>query len=610
MNERNLLMVLGPVEIEPDILEAGSWPQVYNRTAEFSERLSKIYQDLQYVFQTENPVLFSTSSGTGMMEAAITNTLSRSDKVLFVNGGTFGERWGKICLKHGIDAKEIRVSLGESVNPSGIDIELRKNPAIKAVLITQDETSTGTLTDVEAVARIVRGFPNTILVVDCISSLVVEKMKMDSWGVDVAVSGSQKSLAIPPGLGFISFSQKALRLGKEAGLRSFYFDIFDHIENWRRNQTPFTPSISLLFQLEARLEKIRNEGLENIQKRYQVHTSFLRNGLREFGLNILAKNPANCVSAVMVEDCDASDIVELMSQKHGISIAPSGGELRTKLFRVGNFGNIGTDEINKCLKALRLTIEELREKKERSVTRIYNDREDIDAHKVCEFWNLRASKTDSVKGVLLGEGLAKNSADLRNDKERDILKRLLPKNKNNKVLDIGSGLGRWVRNLESKIDTYTGIDFSDNYVQKATELCNAYNNVHFFQMSATALDCSRLLKGYDLVIMNGVCMYINDEDLFVLFGKLNGLIANDGCIYLQESISILGGRMTLKDFYSEDLNCKYHAIYRTRNEYEELITKFLPSFEVRTTGLLLDKETGAREETNAQYWFLSRRVHS
>ncbi len=357
-------MVLGPVAIESDILEIGSFPQIYNRTIEFSNRLEKIYRNLQYVFQTKNPVIISASSGTGMMESAVTNTLSKGDTVLFVNGGTFGDRWGKICSKHGIKTEEIRLSIGESVNPSIIEKELIKNSNIKAVLITQNETSTGALTDVEMIAKTVRKYPKTILIVDCVSSLLVEKMEMDNWGVDVVISASHKALSIPPGLGLMSISPKALGFAARSDLRTFYFDIFDYIENWKRNQTPFTPPIGLVLQLERRLEKVKKEGLEKIQERYSNNTIILRSGLADLGLKILAKKPANCVSAVLVEDCDASEVVRVMSCKHNISIAPSGSDLKAKLFRVGNFGDIEKEEIEAFLRALKLTLEELRGSKE------------------------------------------------------------------------------------------------------------------------------------------------------------------------------------------------------------------------------------------------------
>ncbi len=357
--DKKLLMVLGPTEIEEDVLQAGAKAQVYMRTSDYSQRLEKIFKNLQYVFQTKNPVVFFASSGTGAMEAAVTNVLSRGDTALYINGGSFGDRWGKICRCHGVKTIEVKVNFGDSVNPEIIEKELDKNKNIKAVFATLDETSSGALTDIKALGEIIKNFPETIFVVDCVSGLVVEEMKTDDWGVDVAVSSSQKAMAIPPGLGFMSISEKALNFAKESDLRSFYFDIFDHINNWKRNQTPFTPAVSLLFQLEKRLEKIQKEGLDKYRQRYFALTKRIRDGLLEFGFVPVAKYPANCVTGVFTEKYDASEIVRIMREKYNIEIAPSGGDLKTKLFRVGNFGNITESDIDRFLFAMKETLKEL-----------------------------------------------------------------------------------------------------------------------------------------------------------------------------------------------------------------------------------------------------------
>lgn len=358
--KRNLLMVLGPTEIEKDVLKAGALPQVYMRTADYSNYLKEIFEDLQYVFQTKNPVVFFASSGTGAMEAAVTNVLSKNDTALYINGGSFGKRWGDICRKHDVNTIEISVEFGNSVNSERVREELNKNSEIKAVFATLDETSSGALTDIKAIGEIVKDYPNTILVVDCVSGLIVEPMQMDDWNVDVAVSSSQKALAIPPGLGFMAISEKAIKHAENADLRTVYFDIFDHLSNRKRNQTPFTPAVSLIEQLKIRLHKIRKAGLEKIRSDYREKTEIIRNELKKLGFNTFAKNPANCVTGVMTEDLDASEIVRIMREKHHVEIAPSGGDLKTKFFRVGNFGAIGKKEIKVFVNALKQTLKELK----------------------------------------------------------------------------------------------------------------------------------------------------------------------------------------------------------------------------------------------------------
>ena len=359
-SENKLLFVLGPTEIEEDILKIGANPQVYMRTVNFSLRLEKIYKNLQYLFQTKNPVVFFASSGTGAMEAALTNVLSAKDKILYIDGGSFGHRWGDIAQKHKVDATRLEVPFGDSVNPAEIKKRLDKNPDIKAVFATYDETSSGAKTDIKAIGNIIKNYPNTIFVVDAVSALVTEELKTDEWNLDVVISSSQKALALPPGLGFMSISNKALEYAKEADLRTFYFDIFDHISNSKRNQTPFTPAVGILFQLEKRLEKIREESLENIQKRYFEITKYLRERLSEVNFYPLAKNTVNCVTGIYTAPYDASEIVRIMREKYNIEIAPSGGDLKTKLIRIGNFGEIGKEEVDYLIKYLKMTLEELK----------------------------------------------------------------------------------------------------------------------------------------------------------------------------------------------------------------------------------------------------------
>lgn len=359
MLEKKLMMVLGPTEIEEDILELGAHPQVYNRTPEFTEVLKGIHENLQYVFQTKNPVFILGNSGTGAMECAVTNLLSKGDKALVVNGGTFGARWTEICEKHKVIIEEIKLESGTTVKPEQIKKKLDEDSSIKVVFTTLNETSTGALTDVKAVGKIIKNY-NALFAVDAVSALVVEKMEMDNVNCDMLLTSSQKALALPPGLAFISFSDKAWPFIEKADLRTFYFDAFDYLYNWKRNQTPFTPPISILIQLERRLEKIKEEGLENIQKRYKRLTLMLRAGIKGLNIQQAGEDLANCVTGInSPENIDASQVVEIMSNKHKISIAPSPGDLKTKLFRIGNFGDIKQEDILRMLKALGSTLVEL-----------------------------------------------------------------------------------------------------------------------------------------------------------------------------------------------------------------------------------------------------------
>lgn len=356
---KSLLMVLGPTEIEPEILQAGSLPMEYMRTSDFSERLKNIFVNLQYVFQTENPVLIYASSGTGVMEAAVANYCKKGDSALYINGGTFGNRWGQICRLYGIDATELRVPFGNSVDLADVEKRLKANPNIKTVFATYDETSSGALTDIEMLGDVVYRNSNSLLIVDCVSALVVEPLLMDKWHIDVAISSSQKALAIPPGLGFMAVSPKAIQAAEANDFRTFYFDVLDSLGNYKRNQTPFTPPVGLLLQLEKRLEKIRNAGLESVRRQYYELTDYLRMQMNDIGFSIFAKKPANCVSGFYQEKFDALKLVAILREKYHIEIAPSGGDLKNRFFRVGNFGSITKEDIDYFIQSFKETLDYL-----------------------------------------------------------------------------------------------------------------------------------------------------------------------------------------------------------------------------------------------------------
>ncbi len=354
-----MLFIVGPTEIEKDILDIGALPQVYMRTPSFSDRLHKIYENLQYIFQTTNPVLMFAASGTGSLNAACHNFVNRNDKVIIINGGSFGHRWIELNKNAGANIIEAKVEFGKSIDPNTISFLMKENPDTAAVFATLDETSSGALTDVKSIGKILKQYPNTLFIVDCVSSLIVEPFYMDEWGVDVATTASQKALAIPPGLCFMAVSEKAIQKSKNILTRPYYFDVLEHLKDYVRDQTPFTPAISLIYQLERRLEKIKHEGLENFQKRYFDLTNYLRNKMDELGFIMIPEHPSNCVSAYWSGKYNAQTIVKELQTRYNIEIAPSGGDLATKMFRIGNFGNITKSDIDDLISKIKIIISEL-----------------------------------------------------------------------------------------------------------------------------------------------------------------------------------------------------------------------------------------------------------
>ena len=243
--------------------------------------------------------------------------------------------------------------------------------------------------------------------------------------------------------------------------------------------------------------------------------------------------------------------------------------------------------------------------------RIYGEKTFIDSESVKLFWNKNAKKDSSLKSVLLGYDFGENSAVLHNQKEAKIVLDFIGSGGGTKtILDIGCGIGRWAYNLKPKIKKYDGIDFSEEFIQAANSNFKDFDEIKFYCMSAIDIDRTKLLKKYDVVVVTEVSMYINDDELEKLYNFINLFTQKDSFLYIQDTTSLLETRLTLKDFDSIELKTKYNAIYRTRTKYETLFEKYLPAFKLVANGteLLLDKSSGAREETNARYWCFRREL--
>lgn len=238
-----------------------------------------------------------------------------------------------------------------------------------------------------------------------------------------------------------------------------------------------------------------------------------------------------------------------------------------------------------------------------SETRCYGENIDIDNVEVKSFWDERAKNAQGLNSVLLGNQKTTSEGDLRNKQEFELVESVLGRLENISILDIGCGMGRWANNLKDRNCDYMGLDYSDEFTSYNKK---NYPNMKFLTMSAANIDLSKLYKTYDLVIINGVLMYINDEELNNVFATVSKLTPQN--IYLQESISVIGERLTLNKFYSVELDKNYSAIYRKPEEYERLLDKYLSDYRIIKNDLLLDEKSGARKETNAQYWILKRGV--
>ena len=262
MTLKKYLLAPGPVPVPPNVLNAMAAPIIHHRSPDFVELFAGVKEGLKALYQTTQPVLILTSTGTGGMEGSVTNFLSPGDKALFINGGKFGERWGKICAAYGVQTTEIKVTWGESVDVGQVEAALKADPAIKAVYVQASETSTGAAHDVKAIAALTRD-RETITVVDAITALGVVDMPMDAWGLDVVVSGAQKGYMLPPGLAFVGISEKAWAMNRTATCPRFYFDFAKERKALDGNQTAFTPAVSLIVGLKEVLNMVQAEAPSN-----------------------------------------------------------------------------------------------------------------------------------------------------------------------------------------------------------------------------------------------------------------------------------------------------------------------------------------------------------
>lgn len=357
--KKNYLLTPGPTPLPPQVLEAMSRPIIHHRTPAFQAILKEATEGLKYVFQTTSDVFIISSSGTGAMEAAVINLLSAGDTALVVQGGKFGERWTEIAKAYGITAEVLDVEWGKAVDPLEIAKRLKANAKIKAVFTTLCETSTGVANDLEAIGKVVRETP-AVLVVDAISGLGAIDIKTDAWFCDMVVSGSQKGLMLPPGLGFISVSPKAWKLVEASKSPRYYLDLLKAKKALDKTDTPFTSSITLIIALNEALKMIKSDGLENIFARHKKMAEATRAAMKGLGLALFAPTAASdAVTAVKVpEGIDGEKLVKTMRDTHGVTIAGGQAELKGKVIRIAHMGYIGEFDIILGLSCLEKALKE------------------------------------------------------------------------------------------------------------------------------------------------------------------------------------------------------------------------------------------------------------
>ena len=343
----------GPTPVPDRVVRKMSAPILTHRSSEFSDLLRQVASGLQHVFQTKNDVLVLTASGSGAMEAAVVNLLSPGDRALAISGGKFGGRWVELCETYGIDALTLDVEWGKAADPDEVDRILGEQGPFEAVLATQSETSTGVLHDIEALGRIARGH-GCYLVVDAISGLGANELRTDDWHVDIALTGSQKALMIPPGLAFISVSERAWQRIEESRQPSYYLNLKRARDSFAKGLTPYTPAVSLLMGLAESLRMMKGLGLEEIYRIHERNALVTRAGVGALGLNLFARRPSNVLtSVVMPPGIDGSELLKTIKQECGVTIANGMDHFRGKYIRIAHLGyNVAPSDMIVALTAL------------------------------------------------------------------------------------------------------------------------------------------------------------------------------------------------------------------------------------------------------------------
>jgi aspartate aminotransferase-like enzyme len=344
MKGEQYLLLPGPTPVPDRVARAMNRAMINHRGPEFQEILVSVTEGVKKVYGTESKLLIYPSSGTGAMEAAVVNFLSPGDNVLAVSIGVFGDRFAQIAEEFGAQVEKMDFPWGEAADPEKIKerLEQDKNHEIKAVLLTHNETSTGVSNDVKAIKEAAGDHP-ALFIVDAVSGLSVVELKMDEWGIDVVVSGSQKAFMMPPGLSFLGFNDKAMTAYENNSNCKFYWDIGAGLEYLEKGQNPFTPAISLYYGLEEALKMMFEEGLEEILQRHNNYRRMVRAAIREMGLKTLAADgcasPA-LTSVIAPEGIGANKIRKMMQEEFDIVLAGGQKTLDDVIFRLGHLGYV------------------------------------------------------------------------------------------------------------------------------------------------------------------------------------------------------------------------------------------------------------------------------
>ena len=353
---KQYLLSPGPTPIPNEVALAMSETMIHHRTPQFNKVFEEARQGLKTLFGTSGDVLILASSGTGAMEAAVANLFSPGDKVLVINGGKFGERWLNIANAFGLDPVEVKVEWGQAVKVDVVEKQLELHPDIQSVMIQASETSTTVLHPVKEIAKLTKNGP--LFLVDGVTAVGVLPVPLDEWGIDALVTGSQKALMLPPGLGFIALSERGWQKTKKAKLPRFYFDLNLERKNQAKGSGAFTPAVSLIFGLRASLNMMAREGFDRVYARHARMARATRAAATAMGLKLLAPDsPSPAATGIFLpKGLDADKILDYLRDQMGVILAEGQDQLKGKAIRIAHVGYMGAFDVITAIAALEMAL--------------------------------------------------------------------------------------------------------------------------------------------------------------------------------------------------------------------------------------------------------------
>jgi aspartate aminotransferase-like enzyme len=354
------LLTPGPTPVPEETLLELAKPMIFHRTAEFRAMLAEVLAGLQKIFVTKNLVIPLTSSGTGALEAALSNTVPAGGKIICLIAGRFGERWKNIAKAFGIESINVTVPYGQAVQPDQLAAALSAHPDAIAVCATLSETSTGVGHDIAAFGKLVAKTP-AILLLDSVSGLGAMECRTDEWSIDINCTGSQKALMMPPGLAFLSVSAKAWSaIDKNPAPRAFYFDLKKAKKNLETSDTPYTPAHTMIRAMRLSVKRLLDEGIENVWKRQARSAEAARAGFKALGLELFPTQPNTALTVVkMPANIDSTALLGKLEKQYGLKLANGQDTLKGKIIRLAHMGYIDQFDILAAIAGVELVLHEM-----------------------------------------------------------------------------------------------------------------------------------------------------------------------------------------------------------------------------------------------------------